>query len=337
MTGILGSNTITTGFDNKIFDSFNSAKIVNGNDHEYGYELKDGALTVYSGRTQNYASGWITLQVNQYDAEGVLLATGNLRVYEINEVATENKLIEAIANGKSVVLTSDIALTNNIEIKTGSIVTLNLNKHKLSYANTEAKASCAINNLGELTIMDGTVTYQGVGDTSYGYGTNTINNSGKLVIDGATLINTTAVGSSNVIDNAPGASLIVNDATITAELIAIRVRDGANATINSGVVSGKRAAQVHLIHNNKQATSLIINGGTFNGNGDQAIYSYAYGGCSHANTTITIAGGVFNGNVSFGGGNKNDIETVSVTGGTFNGDLGRYLANDGWEDIAKPQ
>ena len=75
-----------------------------------------------------------------------------------------------------------------------------------------------------------------------------------------------------------------------------------------------------------------------NGNlvGDYALYSYAYGNCTFAKTTVEISGGIFDGIVAFGGGNKTATETVSITGGTFNDDLGRYLANDGWEDIAKP-
>ena len=82
-------------------------------------------------------------------------------------------------------------------------------------------------------------------------------------------------------------------------------------------------------------TTLIINGGVFNSTSDLTIYSYSYGN-SFANTNITITGGTFEKNVAFGGGYKGDQETVIVTGGVFNGDLGRYLANDGWEDIAKP-
>ena len=59
------------------------AEIVNGTDHDYGYTLEDGVLTIYSGRSASYESGNVYLQVNQYDAEGNLLATGTLTVYVI--------------------------------------------------------------------------------------------------------------------------------------------------------------------------------------------------------------------------------------------------------------
>jgi len=259
----------------------------------------------------------------------------------ITFVSNEVELREALESDMTVVLASDIEVNSNelITIAKGETVNINLNGHTLDVTNTTAAASCAIENNGELTIWNGTVTYEGVGDASNGYGTNTITNSGKLVIDGATIINTTDVGSSNAIDNAPGATLVINDGTIKAEQIAIRVRDGADVTINGGEISGKRAVQVHLFQNVAADTKLTITGGTFTGT-ELALYSYAYGSVKFDKTTINISGGIFNGDVAFGGGNKEYRETVNITGGTFNGELGRYIPEDenknDWEPIAKP-
>lgn len=255
--------------------------------------------------------------------------------YDNQLVATAEQLKTALESGESVVLISDISLTDAITIPSDATVTLDLNGHTLTTINTAAEASCAIGNKGELAICNGTVTYKGVGDSSNGYGTNTITNSGKLVIDGATIINTTDVGSSNAIDNAPGSTLVVNSGTIKSEKVTIRVRDGADVTINGGEISGSRAVQVHLFQGVDASTKLTITGGTFTG-AELALYSYAYSSVKFDKTTINISGGTFNGNVAFGGGNKQATETVNITGGTFNGNLGRYLTNDGWEDIAKP-
>ena len=85
MTWNLGKETITSGFDGKIFDTITSATIVNDVADELGYDMTNGALTIYSGRSDNYASGWVTLQVNQYDANGRLLATGIKTVYTFPE------------------------------------------------------------------------------------------------------------------------------------------------------------------------------------------------------------------------------------------------------------
>lgn len=66
----------------------NSAVIVNGEDHDYGYAVENGVLTIYSGRTANYESGVVRLQVNQYDAEGNLLAAGTINLYTIEHPHT---------------------------------------------------------------------------------------------------------------------------------------------------------------------------------------------------------------------------------------------------------
>ncbi|MBQ6714427.1 MAG: hypothetical protein IJN15_02635 [Clostridia bacterium] len=85
ITWNLGKETITSGLDGKIFDTINSATIVNDSNDDIGYELNNGELTIYSGRDVNYASGWVTLQVNQYDANNTLLATGIITVYTFAE------------------------------------------------------------------------------------------------------------------------------------------------------------------------------------------------------------------------------------------------------------
>ena len=85
MTWNLGKKTIESGFTGKVFDLITSAKIVNGTANDLGYAMNNGELTIYSGRSDNYASGWVTLQVNQYDANGVLLATGITTVHTFPE------------------------------------------------------------------------------------------------------------------------------------------------------------------------------------------------------------------------------------------------------------
>ena len=85
MTWNLGKETIASGLDGKVFDLITSANIVNDTANDLGYAMNNGELTIYSGRSDNYASGWVTLQVNQYDANGVLLATGIITVHTFAE------------------------------------------------------------------------------------------------------------------------------------------------------------------------------------------------------------------------------------------------------------
>ena len=167
MTRNLGNETVTTGFDGKIFDLITDAEIVNDTAHENGYQMKDGLLTIYSGRTANYASGWVTLQVNQYDAEGNLLATGIDTVYTIEDVSTAKALTNAFAKGGKIILSADIALEENttITINKGVKVELDLNGHTLSSTNSNTATHNFMFDVkgGELIMKNGTVSLKHTG------------------------------------------------------------------------------------------------------------------------------------------------------------------------------
>lgn len=254
-------------------------------------------------------------------------------------VSTENELAAALQEGGNVVLESDVELSEKLVVAMNTTTTLDLNGHTISRNSAVAGTDALLENKGDLEIKNGTLSYESSKpDAAFGYGTNTITNSGKLEITEATIINSTNGGSSNAIDNAPGSTLVVNSGKIESKKITIRVRKTAKVTINRGVISGSRALQLHLFENRTEETSVTINGGTFTSTTAEkiAIYSLA-NGVPFGDTKVTINGGTFNGDVLFGGGDKTTKETVTINGGTFNGDyLGRYLANDDWEDIAKP-
>lgn len=255
-------------------------------------------------------------------------------------VGSADELKAAFAAGGNIVLAKSINMGEEaLTVPAGTEIKLDLNGNTLTVKNTEAKASSAINNNGSLTITgNGTVSYEGVGSSNNAYGTNTITNNdgGVLVIDGATLINNTATGSSNAIDNAPGSKLTVKSGKLIAKQIAVRVRDNADVTIEGGEITGKRAVQIQLFQKVDAPTTVNFKGGTMTATDETynlAFYSTSSSGSTFAKTTVNIEGGTFNGNVYFGGGDKTHKETVSITGGTFNGEIGRYLANDGWEHI----
>ena len=84
MTWTLGKEEIAAT-DGKVFDLITSASIVNNKADDMGYTLKNGALTIKSGRSDNYCEGYVRLQVNQYDANGNLLAVGVINVYTIEK------------------------------------------------------------------------------------------------------------------------------------------------------------------------------------------------------------------------------------------------------------
>ena len=264
-------------------------------------------------------------------------------------VSTVGQLTEALANGEDIVLTEDVEINTGLSISSSKNVTLDLNGHEIKMTTNEEKATSLIDNKGSLTITNGTLSYESTVPAPgpyYPYGTNTINNSGNLVIDGVDVINTTNGGSSNAIDNAPGSKLIVNSGKIISTKVAIRARDGAEVTINGGEIVGSYGVQVYIMHKNNQTTNLTINGGTISGtslsdNGKTlAVYSYAVKNNTdsskdntHANTNITITGGKFNDNVEFHGGAKGTFENVSITGGTYSGRLGFWKTADDFVEI----
>ena len=278
----------------------------------------------------------------------------------INELQTA---LDNASNNEIIRISKDLSYTDKtITVGKNKNIVIDLNGKKITGNATSASASNLIKVSSGATVTlkgNGTITSTaGLPDTDWGengskpypgYANNTIRNEGKLIVDGPTIINNTLKGgASYVIDNYAGSELIVEDGVIhqVGGDVAIRLFSGSatnavKVTINGGTIIGCRAIWVQLTGNNATVaplTEVTINGGEFtssNPSVQPVIYSYSFGN-SFANTKITINGGTFNGNVTFGGGYYGDRETVIITGGTFNGYLGRYLENDGWENIPKP-
>ena len=263
-------------------------------------------------------------------------------------------LQEALNVGGEVVLLTDIGLTDNkgLTVPAGVVVVLDLNGHVLGSNAAEAATSAVIVNRGTLTIKDsvggGKITTAAVNpdlQTIPGYASNTVTNYGVLVLESGTIENTTNAGAAYAVDNSSNgvtATFTMNGGKLVATRCALRMFCNSavyenNVTINGGeIVGGTRAIWIHLPGSDSTKAAngnLTINGGTLNGGSGQSLYVYTYGN-NHTGTFVTITGGTFLNDVLFGGGTyKETQETVSITGGTFNGYLGRYLANDGWEDL----
>ena len=292
-------------------------------------------------KTQNYASIDVKTSdwLNYNGADAV--------------ATTATEVSSALANGGTIVLAADVVMQEMVSIPSDKEVVLDLNGKTLAGAFSNNGGSALIKNSGSLTIKNGTVValaeYPDVDWGTEGfpaYATNTISNSGKLVIEeGAVIENQTLKGgASYAIDCYPGSDLIVNGGTIkqTGGDVAIRMFANSNTvstkvTINSGSISGKRAIWVQLPSSNasnQRMVDLTINGGTLSGT-QMAIYSYSYGD-SFAKTNVTITGGTFNGDIQFGGGYKGDTENVTITGGTFNGEVGRWVTSEDFQTINVP-
>lgn len=254
------------------------------------------------------------------------------------KVESAEALGELIANGGIIQLSGNVELTDApIVVKKGQSVVLNLNGYTLSGKSTSSTTSylISVENGGELIIQDGTVSfYATTPDTEWGgegqppfpgYANNTVSAKGTLIVNNATIENKTAKGgASYAIDAYQGADVVVNDGSVINgfDKIAIRMfansdKLATNVTINGGKVTGYRAVWVQLPGSDaskKMIANLTVNDGILESTDEEyfdAIYSYSYGN-SFANTTITLNGGEFIGDVSMSGGKKIDRENFYI-------------------------
>lgn len=204
------------------------------------------------------------------------LLSGNVRTAyatepetEFTEVADEASLLAAVANGESVRLTDDIALTSEVRIMRN--LTVDLNGCKVTRNDREAFAVSA----GEVCFTDNSNAGDGsveVAKTISGYQRSVIRiSSGTVTFEGGSYTGIKAEGGDSISAvYATGGEVIINGGTFT------------------GV--GEQAVQVY------DTTELNISGGNFHGLGALSLSST--GSC-------TITGGVYNGSsadIYYGGG-----------------------------------
>lgn len=280
--------------------------------------------------------------------------------YTFGANSAEGMKLALDAKSPKITLQNDIVL-NDAPLTIDYNTEIDLNGHTITGISTSNTTSNLIKVApgAELTLTgNGLISFGattpdtnwgGEGQPAFpGYANNTISCQGKLIIDGVTIKNVTAPGgASYAIDCYPGAELVINSGVIDGvgkcaiRMFANSNTTATNVTVNGGQITGKRAIWIQLPGSNiasEKIANLTINGGKLictNKAADVAIYSYSFGD-SFAKTNVTITGGEFDGLVAFGGGEKTTQETVTITGGTFNDGVGRYLANDGWEDITVP-
>ncbi|MBE6946268.1 MAG: hypothetical protein E7459_09310 [Ruminococcaceae bacterium] len=268
----------------------------------------------------------------------------NLNVPTVTSVSTVEELKTALTAGGIVVLEEDVTVTETMNIPAGADTYLNLNGNDLSYTvSNDGKAAAIINNKGTLEIAgEGTISF--IADnpdlgTIPAYATNTITNTGKLIIgEGVTVTNDSDGGASYAVDN--HGEFILNGGTLIGDRCALRVakynQDNVVFVMNSGTIEAKTPAWIQLPGSNSNAAPKItvtINGGTLQSTktpseDNNVLYTYSYGN-SHANTTITINGGEFlGGTVSIGSGYKDDAPKMIINGGIFEYDVLQWLEGD---------
>ena len=283
-------------------------------------------------------------KIAEWFGEAPVKTSGDANVPPEIAVSTADELEAALEAGGSVYLTEDVTVTATMNVAAGKDVVINLNGNDISYAVSNSGASAIINNKGTLDIVgEGTISFVAENPdlgAIPAYATNTITNTGTLTIgEGVTVTNGSEGGASYAVDN--HGKFILDGGTLIGDRCALRVakynQDNVEFIMNSGTVKAKTPAWIQLPGSDANTAPNIkvtINGGKFESTKDTSaadnnvLYTYSYGN-SHANTSITINGGEFlGGTVSIGSGYKGDAPTLKINGGTFEYDVLQWLAND---------
>lgn len=235
-------------------------------------------------------------------------------------VTTAEELLAAIAEGGEVNLAADITLDTNqfIEIPADKEVTIILNGKTLTGSADQAKSTHMIDNKGKLTIKgEGTIDYASTGaagGSSYGF--YTINNSGDLVIDGATVKNSTADawgpdGMQKVvfaIDH-KGGSLTIESGKFESTYRSVRIAGYSGKPCAAEINGGEFVGQVWVQGLNGRTTDLVVTGGEFGPVGRDG--SSIFVDNTLGTNTAEINGGLFNTKIGASG------LTGIINGGEF--------------------
>ncbi|MBQ8360093.1 MAG: hypothetical protein IJX37_09380 [Oscillospiraceae bacterium] len=267
--------------------------------------ISDGELTVTASKTVDSAATklyWDVYELSE-NAGGKVTLDNFAVSAEKTKLNTAAKLEEALAAGGTVVLTTDIAAAEPIEIPEGVAVVLDTNGYSVS--NT---AGYSVINNGDLTIV-GNGEVNGLGGIR--------SNGGKLTIEGGTYsaASNWSTGTYQHVLKAENTEVVINGGTFDATIggtnnAMINVAAGSTVTINGGTfknVEGALTAFDPYLFNYEKDGKLIINDGTFYGgwrfNGETATtdiyggnFTVSYDGQSfHASSThiLTVYGGTF--------------------------------------------
>ena len=317
-----------------------------------GYDLHtatDGTIEIYGGTFAENPSSQNKKNYVAYGYKVVENADGTYTVQKMNPVAEADgvpyeSLQEAFNVGGNITLLCDVTVDETVVLADAKTAILDLNGKTLSHANEEA--SYVINNRGTLTITgNGTVNARGIyngydADQNYVVdakltiengtfnpkGTNggaAIFNYGSVLINGGKFTTSGAYS----LNNQAGSEMTINYAIVEGGIY----NEGKLLTIKDGNIQTTRAGYSHVIYHN--GTELVIEGGSFMGNGNEVINANSSiatinggtftkdpnGKTSYlmAGAKMTINAGIFNAHTSNPAGHPVRPDVI-VKGGTFN-------------------
>ena len=176
---------------------------------------------------------------------------------EVSFVITDDPkltLVLAFAKGGEFTLTEDTVLSQNVELKSGKSLEIDLNGHKLTLDNEEGNISRLIDNNGNLTIKNGSFVNNDVDSTGM------VVNNGTLNIDSVTVKDNGSLGKSTFVNNG---TLKINGSNITISSIQKtingRTQNWGNAAVDS---NGDLEVKNTTISSNSQSSyAVIVRGG----------------------------------------------------------------------------
>ncbi|MBQ3249231.1 MAG: hypothetical protein IJB03_06170, partial [Alistipes sp.] len=262
-------------------------------------------------------------------------------IYEgYNEFYSCSTLQEAIDkvckdNNGSVRLIKNITIEEPITIPADETIVIDLNDKTLS-GTMPKSVGHVVENLGTLTIKNGTISSTGANGGSALY------NAGTLTVENAT-INGSSIRENEGWPSYPinnYSSMTVTNSTINGYQGAIAGNAAGTTTVNNCTINKEYLnTSSHVFYINHTDAKVIVNGGTYTHKGMDGSLAYVikgeiivndgtfnaqdggYGMAPLTNGRVTINGGTFNaGLLNWGG-------SIVVTGGTFKADPTSYLAD----------
>ena len=286
----------------------------------------------FGGDEHNYSVGDVVVVRTEKQLEEVILKNAE----EANPVPVEIQLQGNITlGGSSTFSRAGNELPYALKIDADQEITIDLNGFTISHEKACDGSYSMIENNGKLTILDsseernGKISFKdtGDGDSSFGWGSYTINNRGELVVEDGTIEHLGAqVFATHMICAIfqYSGSTTINGGTIsTPNYRSARLWKG-DMTINAGTFDGQ--LWVQAVDN---SAALTINGGSFEPNGGDAssvfIGNVTNNGVHH-NVEFNVTGGYFTTKIGC-----NDID--KLTGGLIIGGVFSTIAKENTNEL----
>ena len=238
-------------------------------------------------------------QVASYDYTASDFAAPVAKIGEV-EYKTLQAAIDAAQAGETITVLRDITLTEGVTVAADDEITLNLNGMTISQEKECTASYQMIQNNGSLTITgDGKISFKdtSAGDSSFGWGSYTINNRGTLVVENGTIEH-------------------LGEQAFATHMICAIQQGAGSTTINGGLISTPNYRSVRI-----NAGSLTINGGEFDGQ----VWLQP----NQGDATLAVTGGTFAPNgrdassiFMTNTGENNTVSGASISGGTFTTKIG---------------